>query len=78
MGEFTRQLSNLIGPVGMIIVIDNNEKSLEAAQSKIDSFRFKSVQFIKSDVSRSTIDQDLVHKNSVDLLVGRRILMYFE
>ncbi len=77
-GELTRQLSDLVGHEGMVMAIDNNEKSLEAAQSKIDSFRFKNVQFIKSDVSHSTIDLDLVHKNSFDLLIGRRILMYLE
>lgn len=75
-GELTRQLSNLVGPKGEIVAIDNNGKALEAAISQIDAYKYKNVQFIENDINSFPIDLSLAEKNSFDLLVGRRILMY--
>lgn len=75
-GELTRQLSDLVGSEGVIIALDNNGKALEAAQNKINTFKHKNVQFVKSDITNFPVDLSLAEESSFDFLIGRRILMY--
>lgn len=77
-GELTHQLSNLVGPEGTIIALDNNEQSLAAAERRAEEFEFSNVQFVSSDISSPPFDLKLIESNSIDVLVGRRILMYLK
>lgn len=77
-GELTQSLSNLVGLDGEVIALDNNEKALESAQTKIKSFEYSNVQLIESNISSLPITLTAIDECSIDLLVGRRVLMYLK
>lgn len=75
-GELTRQLSNLVGPEGSIIALDNNQEALEKAKEQAATFEYKNVQYVECDINCFPINLGLIEESSFDFLIGRRVLMY--
>ena len=70
MGDVTMLVAQLVGPTGIVVSIDSDQASIEAARRRNSSIGFDNTTFYQADVSGFT-DTELF-----DAIVGRLVLEF--
>ena len=73
-GEVTELLSNLVGPDGHVVGVDQSRDMLAAATSRLDGKH--NIRFTCGDLNGDIQFMDAMEQGKFDAIVGRRVLMY--
>ena len=73
-GEVSELLSDMVGPDGQVVAVDQSRDMLAAATSRLDGKR--NVRFTCGDLNGDIQFMDVMEHGTFDAIVGRRVLMY--
>ena len=73
-GEVTELLSDMVGPDGQIVAVDQSHDMLAAATARFEGKQ--NVDFIRGDLNGDIQFMEAIEHERFDAIVGRRVLMY--
>ncbi|MEM7117130.1 MAG: methyltransferase domain-containing protein, partial [Chloroflexota bacterium] len=75
-GEVTELVAKIVGSSGIVLAVDRSEKMLAAAQARLEGNGVNNVRFICADLNGAPDYLTDIEHASVDVITGRRVLMY--
>lgn len=75
-GEITELIADIVGPSGSVVAIDRDEQMLAAAKTRLESRGAQNVCFVCADLLAAPEFLGDIDLASVDVIAGRRVLMY--
>ena len=75
-GEVTELVAKIVGPSGTVLAVDRSEEMLASAQARLEESGAENVRFILADLAGSPDYLSDIEHASVDVITGRRVLMY--
>ncbi|MEM7118305.1 MAG: methyltransferase domain-containing protein [Chloroflexota bacterium] len=75
-GEVTELVAKIVGPSGTVVAVDRSEKMLTLARARLEANGAKNVRFICTDLNDAPDYLTDIDHASIDVITGRRVLMY--
>ena len=75
-GEVSELLSEIVGPTGSVIAVDRSNEMLSVAEANLKEAGRSNVRFVRADLNDAPGYLGDVDHSSLDVVAGRRVLMY--